>query len=300
VAGSIVSRLKRLLLTTRAGRFVLVGPRALLAVRAARVVPRFGQALAWSVRSREIANFTYDTTRESQLLLAALIAEIARRPTAEIVAYIDELTTHDALAEHVASIAHTRESRWNIDPGFKPGRRLAFYLLARALKPRRVVEAGVDKGLGALLVSRALTLNRAEGHAGDYLGIELDPSKPIPLYERWPERVGQIVRGSSTEILREQVAPIDLFIHDTIPEAGHMTEQLAIVRPLMAPDGVIASTWTTPELIDHALGHGFKLLTHQEETVDHWFPGDRVAFIYGYRGAASDGDKCVTSLDTHV
>jgi len=271
-----------------------------LAVRAARVVPRLGQALAWSVRSREIANFTYDTTRESQLLLAAVIAEISDRPIAQIVTYIDELAADGALAQYVTGMAQARESRWNVDAGFKPGRRLAFYLLARALKPRRVVEAGVDKGLGALLVSRALTLNRAEGHAGDYLGIELDPSKPIPLYERWPDRVGQIVRGSSTDILRKQTEPIDLFIHDTIPEAGHMTKQLATVRPLMASGGVIASTWTTPELIGHALRHDLKLLTHQEETVDHWFPGDRVAFIYGHGGAASDNDKCVTSLDTHV
>jgi len=271
-----------------------------MAMRAARVAPRLGQVLAWSVRSREIANFTYETTRESQLVLAAVVAEIANRPPSEIVGYINELAADRELAEHVADVARAPESRWSVDPGFKPGRRLAFYLLARALKPRRVVEAGVDKGLGALLVSRALTLNRAEGHAGDYLGIELDPSKPIPLYERWPDRVGQIIRGSSTDILRKQAAPIDLFIHDTVPEAGHMTEQLATVRLLMAPVGVIASTWTTPELINHALQHGLKLLTHQEETMDHWFPGDRVAFIYGHGGAASDSDKCVTSLDTHV
>jgi hypothetical protein len=161
------------------------------------------------------------------------------------------------------------------------------------------VEAGVDKGLGALLVSRALTLNRAEGHAGEYLGIELDPTKPIPLYEKWPHRVGAIVRGSSTKILREQTAPIDLFIHDTIPEAGHMTEQLATVRPFMTPSGVIASTWTTPELIGHALRHDLKLLTHQEETVEHWFPGDRVAFIYGY-GITDNKDKGVTSSDARV
>ncbi len=277
----------------------LVAPRALLAVRAARVIPRFGQALAWSVRSREIANFTYDTTRESQLLLGAVIAEISNRPIAEIVAYIDELNADKAIAEHVAGIAQTRDSRWNVDPGFKPGRRLAFYLLARALKPRRVVEAGVDKGLGGLLLSRALTLNRAEGHAGDYLGIELDPAKPIPLYEQWPEKIGHIIRGSSTEILRGQGAPIDLFIHDTIPEAGHMTDQLATVRSLMAPSGVIASTWTTPELIDHALQCNLKLLTHQEELADHWFPGDRIAFIYGY-GIMGNSDKGVTSLDAHV
>ena len=271
-----------------------------MAIRAARVAPRLGQALAWSVRSREIANFTYETTRESQLLLAAVVAEITHRPPSEIVGYIDELAADRELAGHVADIARAPDSRWSVDPGFKPGRRLAFYLLARALKPRRVVEAGVDKGLGALLVSRALALNAAEGRPGDYLGIELDRNKPIPLYERWPGKVGSIVRGSSVDVLSEQTAPIDLFIHDTIPEAGHMAAQLAAVGTRMAGGGVVASTWTTPQLIDHAYRRGLRLLTHQEETVDHWFPGDRVAFVYGYDRKSAAGDKFVTSLDAQV
>lgn len=276
------SRLKRALLTTRAGRIALIGPRALKALQASRVAPQLGRVLAWSVRSREIANFTYETTRESKLLLAGVVAEIAGRPLREVNAYVDELAADTALARHVSAVALAPGSRWHVDPGFLPGRRLAFYLLARSLKPARIVEAGVDKGLGAVLMSRALTLNADEGRPGDYLGLELDAVKPIAVYESYPGKIGRIVRGDALALVRAEPRPIDLFIHDTIAEPGHMKSMLEAVRPLMAPGGVVASTWTTATLIEHALQHGVKLLTHQEETVGHWFPGDRVAFLYGY------------------
>lgn len=285
---SIRSRLKRALLTTRAGRMALVGPRAMMAHKASRVAPQLGRVLAWSLRSRETANFTYETTHESKLLLAGIVAEITGRPLRAVIADVEELGRDRELAGHVAAAALAPDSRWHVDPGFLPGRRLAFYLLARSLKPARIVEAGVDKGLGAVLMSRALTLNAAEGHPGDYLGLELDAEKPITLYEGFPGRIGRIVRGDALALVRADRGPIDLFIHDTIAEAGHMTAMLEAVRPLMAPRGVVASTWTTPTLIEHAVGHGLELLTHQEETAGHWFPGDRVAFLYGY-GVARAG-----------
>ena len=280
------TRLKRLLLGTKAGRVALVAPRVALALRDSRLGPQLAQIMSWGVRSREIGNFTYETTRESKLVLAGVVAEIAKRPIAEIVGYVDELAADQMLAAHVARVSQSA-SPWSTDPGFRPGRRLAFYLLARALKPARVVEAGVDKGLGAVLVCRALALNAADGHHGDYLGLEFDPSKPIPLYETHPERRGRILRGDSVALLGAQSEPVDLFIHDTVPDPAHVRAQLAAASRLLSPRGVIASTWTTPELIDHAIAADARLLTHQEETIDHWFPGDRVGFIFGFPSRAT-------------
>lgn len=276
--------LKRRLLTTRAGRIALVAPRAAMALKSVRLGRRLAQVLAWSVRSREIANFTYRTSAASDHLLAGVVAAVTGRPLAEVQGFADELGTDRELQAHVEAMARAPESRFNVDPGFHPGRRLAFYLLARALKPAHVVEAGVDKGLGAVLLSRALARNAGEGRPGNYLGIELDSAKPIALYESFAARQGRIERGDVLAIIRARATPIDLFIHDTTPEAGHMTAVFDAVQPRMAAGGVIASTWTTPTLIDHARGHDLRILSHQEETVDHWFEGDRVGFVYGFQG----------------
>ncbi len=260
----------------------LVAPRAVAAMKAARLLPRLGQVLDWSVRSREIVNFTYDTTRSSKVILCAAVAEIIGRPIAESLVHLDELEADRDLADYVATANATPEARWQIDPGFRPGRRLAYYLIARGLKPARIVEAGVDKGLGAVLLSRALALNAAGGHPGEYLGIEHDRAKPIALYDGYPGKLGHIVRDDSLAVIRTLTPGIGLFIHDTIADHDHMTAQLEAVAPLMHPRGVLVSTWTTPAVLDHVTRHGLGLLTHQEEPIDHWFPGDRMAFVYGY------------------
>jgi hypothetical protein len=274
--------LKRWMLTTRAGRIALVAPRAALATRQAGIFGSIRRIAGWSIRSRELANFTYATTRDSDRLLAGVMAEIARRPLSEMLTYIDELAADSELADYVVAETSRSENRWSMDPVFLPGRRLAFYLAARALKPALVVEAGVDKGLGAILVSRALARNAAEGHAGDYLGIEYDREKPIPLYANYPGRIGTIVRGDSVEILRGLGRPVSLFIHDTTAAADHMRAQLATVDPMMETSGLIASTWTTESLVDHAVATGRRLLSHQEEPAGHWFRGDRVGFLWGF------------------
>lgn len=66
------------------------------------MLPRLAGALVWSVRSREIVNLTYPTTRESDLLLSALIATIADRPVSEMVAHLDELGADGELAQFVS------------------------------------------------------------------------------------------------------------------------------------------------------------------------------------------------------
>ncbi len=277
---SVKERAKSALLGSALGRAALVVPRAVMAFREARLGSQAGAILRWSLNSRERVNFTYQTTRHSDLLLCAVVAEAAGVEASRVVAWLDELYADTELIAFIDTVARAKKSRHRIDPGFKPGRRLAFYLLVRALKPRHVVEAGVDRGLGALVISRALALNAAEGHPGAYTGIEYSPTKPIPLWEDYPERIGRIVRGDSIEFLDAGTEPIDLFVHDTTSDDTHVETQLHALTPRLSQRGVIASTWTTDRVVEHALAHNLSLLTHQEEPVGHWFKGDRVAILY--------------------
>lgn len=277
---------KSFLLGTAVGRATLVLPRAAMAFRAARILPRIGAVAAWSVRSREVVNFTYSTTRENELLLCATVAQIARRDIRTVIGFRDELFADRELIDYIESLGRRGHARWQIDPGFMPGRRIPFYLLVRCLKPGLVVEAGVDRGLGALLISRALQRNADEGAKGDYLGIELSETKQIQLYDQFPGRIGRIVRGDSVEVVRKLDRQVDFFIHETIPDAGHVEAQLAALMPLLSPRGVIMSPWPTEPFIRHAIERDLGLLTHQEQPLRHWFDGDRITFVFGRgRGA---------------
>ena len=52
------------------------------------------------------------------------------------------------------------------------GRRLGWYAFIRVIKPKVVIETGVDKGLGSILLCSALLRNKEEGFEGKYYGTD--------------------------------------------------------------------------------------------------------------------------------
>src|SRR5690606_983731 len=89
------------------------------------------------------------------------------------------------------------------------------------LKPRCVVETGLDKGHGAVLLCAALQRNAAEGaRHGQYYGTDINPaagyllSGPYAMY-------GKILVGDSIASLKTLTDPIDLFINDSDHSADY-------------------------------------------------------------------------------
>jgi hypothetical protein len=270
---------KRKLTGTAFGRLLMIAPRLAFAIRDGVAAP-LTAIFPWLVSSREIGNWTYDTTSENKLVLCSTISIVSGVDVDTVIGYCDELYGDDDLKEYLKSAVAASSEKWQMDPGFKPGRRLAYYLLARALKPKLVVEAGVDKGLTSILVSRALELNAREGRDGRYIGIEYSQTKPIDVYRRYPGQKGPIETGDSIAFLEKFKGAIDLFIHETLATAGHMRAQLAAVEDKMSPNGVIASGWTTAAGIDYALRKRLRVLVHKDEPVAHWHSGSRVLIIF--------------------
>ena len=77
-----------------------------------------------------------------------------------------------------------------------------------------MIETGVDKGLGSVVVCAALLRNRAEGAPGNYLGTDIRPEAGALLTGPYAE-VGRILYGDSIGSLETVTGPIDLFINDS-------------------------------------------------------------------------------------
>jgi hypothetical protein len=75
-----------------------------------------------------------------------------------------------------------------------------WYAFVRILS-RVVVETGVDKGLGSVLLCAALMRNRAEGFPGQYLGTDINPDAGFLLAEPY-NGVGGILYGDSIQSLQ--------------------------------------------------------------------------------------------------
>jgi predicted O-methyltransferase YrrM len=119
------------------------------------------------------------------------------------------------------------------------------WCLARHLRPHRIVETGVARGLTTRVLLEALERN---GRGGLW-SIDLPPllarelakdtgaAVPEHLHERWT-----LLRGSSRRLLPGLLASlgqIDLFVHDSMHTARNLRFELEHVWPALEPGGAM-------------------------------------------------------------
>src|SRR5262249_22892648 len=124
------------------------------------------------------------------------------------------------------------------DPEPRLGRRLGWYALVRVLKPRVVVETGVDKGLGGVALCAALLRNESEGYPGLYYGIDINDRAGWLISGRY-KSVGKVLYGDSIESLKKLDVPIDFFISDSDHSAEYEYAEYQTVKHKLSIEAVI-------------------------------------------------------------
>jgi hypothetical protein len=119
------------------------------------------------------------------------------------------------------------------------------WCLARHLRPERVVETGVARGLTTRVLLEALVRNGS----GRLWSIDLPPLLETGLAEETaaavPERLRDrwtLIRGSSRRMLPRLVSElgrIDLFVHDSMHTARNLRFELERVWPTLTPGGAV-------------------------------------------------------------
>lgn len=228
----------------------------------------------WLVRSRETTNFTYDLDDLNKRYLAAFVAQITNTSITQIDGYLEEILTDDELRGHIR--ARTLQSPFAryADAEARYGRRIGWYAVVRAVKPRVIVETGVDKGLGACVLTAALRRNETEGHPGRYFGTDRCPTAGFLLDGDYA-RFGEVLCGDSVESLRSFDHEIDVFINDSDHSHAYEQSEYSTVcdrlsdRALILGDNAHASD----ALLDFARRTNRSFLYFQEKPRAHWYPG---------------------------
>lgn len=277
---TMIDKIKKHLKSTWIGHILLLPHRFIYAITASNVIFKIRRIFFWTFRSYEIGAGNYETKEENQLELCATISVVSKCQISEILKFRDEINNDINIKKIVREAIISSEERYFHDTPKNYGRRLKFYLLVRALKPGLVVEAGVDRGLGALLINKALERNISEGYPGEYLGIEIESGKNSFFFHRGEITTGCITYGDSIVSLRNLRKPVDLFIHETISKKEHIIEQLNIINDKISIAGVITLPWSTPEVFEFASANKWNLLTHQDKPLNHWYDGSRNTFLY--------------------
>jgi hypothetical protein len=270
-------------------RTPVVGPLALFVGRARMALRYYYEPLSnlvrWLFRSKETTNLTYDLDTDNKHYLTSMIAHVLNCEYSTIAGFIDEIETDEALKKHIADVIAESPLGVVADREVRFGRRVGWYAFARAMKPALVVETGVDKGLGACVLTAALMRNRDEGYEGRYYGTDINPEAGYLLSGNYSE-LGRILYGDSLQTLEKLDGPIDLFINDSDHSADYEAAEYEAVARKLSEGAVILgdNSHVTGRLLDFSLNNRRQFIFFAEKPSGHWYPGGGIGISFRRRG----------------
>lgn len=216
-------------------------------------------------------NYTYPIANEDGLV--QWVSEVAACDAAEAAKNVAEPSRDRVLSER---LLRATEGHWlwtKRSPDF--GKRLGWYALARALKPKLVIEVGVHDGLGSLLLLRAVERNGTEGHPGRLVSFDVNPAAGwlVRSHPAWDLKFESSSEGLPR--LLSEINLVDLCIYDGWHSyQAERTDFERIVQHL-GPNGVLLSddAQVTNALAETATAHDLDYFAFQEIPVDHFYPG---------------------------
>jgi predicted O-methyltransferase YrrM len=261
------------------GRVLLVPWRLRNALRTS--CPPVGQALVWALRSREHYNYSYDLQPLNLQYLASFVSVVTGQPFDAVQGYLREIESDQRLKEHVVALNRQHKERYVADAEARFGRRMGWYAIVRAIKPRLVVETGVDKGLGSVAIAAALMRNVADGHPGRLLGLDINPNAGYLLAKPYTQ-VGEVLYGDSLASIGSLQEKVDFFIHDSDHAAEHERNEFKVVESKLSPNALVLSDNAdcTDELLNFARRTGRQFLFFAEKPKNHWWPGDGIGIAF--------------------
>jgi hypothetical protein len=270
---------KTWLKTSGLGRLLLVPYRLFYAL--SYYWPMIRQIGPWLIHSREIDNFNYDVTGNSKEYTAAIVAMATGIPWQEAAGYVAEFEASlDDLHSHVRVHSVQRSDRFTSDANAMPGRRLIYYVLVRAHKPKIIVEAGVAGGLGTCILASAVQQNSAEGFAGRIYSVDLNPSSGSLIQPPF-DRFVTFAKGDICGFLEANSPPaIDLYIHDTSCGPALENREFELIEGRTSENCIFLSAWHTRRLMDFARRLSRNYLMFCDQPLNHWYPGSRMGLVF--------------------
>ncbi len=238
------------------------------------------RVLRWWVSSRETTNHTYHLSDLSRRYLEQFLSDATGATLSDVRRFMDELEADQDLAIHIRN--GIKDSGWGYkaDLDIRYGKRLGWYALVRILKPKVVIETGVDKGLGSVVLAAALKRNVSEGYPGRYFGTDINPRAGYLLSGSYAD-YGQILYGDSISSLQAFEQPIDLFINDSDHSADYEAQEYVAIAHKLAPNAVVAgdNCEVTDALCVFAEKSNKRFVFWREEPANHWFSGGGIGLM---------------------
>lgn len=245
------------------------------------VLVTFGRYIKWLFLSKETTNLTYHLRGDNLIYLRHFIATVTGKTYKEIDYLFNEILEDDAFYKHVQDLSQNGPDAFKSDKEVRLARRVGWYAIIRAIKPKLVIETGVDKGLGSCVIGAALLRNKSEGFEGTYYGTDINPNAGF-LFKSPYDQVGKILYGDSIESLKKMNETIDVFINDSDHSENYEADEYETIKNQLSASAYIIAdnAHCNTKLHEFALKTNRKFLFFQEVLKDHWYSGASIAVAF--------------------
>jgi hypothetical protein len=230
--------------------------------------------IVWIFTSRADSNFSYALTERCKINLAASLASLLHKDYAEIIGYFCEIETDEDFSSHLRRLWLKHPERYRTDKAPLVGRRMVWYAIARAVKPKILIETGVDQGIGAVVLCAAISRNAAEGYPGQYYGTDINRNAGYFLQPPY-SHFGRILYGDSLMSLGYLSETVDLFINDSDHSEDYERAEYELIKHKLSPTAIVLgdNSHVTSRLAEFSIGEGRKFVFLSEEPAEHWYRG---------------------------
>ena len=236
------------------------------------LLPSLSRSFSWALKKSEDSNFYYGLTERNFRHLMHFVAGVTAKSPSQILEYMEELQNSSKYTEAVEKFRSRNKDQSGTT--MEPGRRLGWYALIRALKPKVVLETGVHQGVGALAICLALEKNAAEGHLASYVGTDINP-KAGGLIAELGFSFATVLIGDSIDSINQLTDQIDIYISDSDHSEGYEFDELIAASNKLSKSAVVISdnAHATDVLENWSISEGRQFSFFGERPKNHWYPG---------------------------
>ncbi len=233
----------------------------------------------WVPKHTEDANFYYRLAPLNRHHLAHAISSVTRAPVDQVMNLFDELEGDRLLRDHFITGIQALDLPRDITIEY--GRRIGWYAFVRILRPRVVVETGVDLGVGACILASALLRNAETGHEGRYFGTEIRPDAG-QLFNGKYASVGEIIYGDSIASLNSFPPTIDLFVNDSDHSPDYEYLEYVTIRDRLSSRAIVLgdNCHVTDSLSRFSRESSRDFIFFSEKPENHWYPGAGIGISF--------------------
>ena len=210
-------------------------------IRANAVLPRLWNTVTetfrWIWKTNEVTNFDYYISPQSKNYGIILLSQILQKDVEELEGYALEIENDQELFQSLSENVARSPIRGILRKNPVLGRRVFWYVIVRATKPRIVVETGTDKSLGTAILARALQKNGT----GEVYTVDIVQPRGYLQDQGRLNLPIKFITMDSHEFLSNTSVEIDIFLHDSNHEYNYELEEYSRAFEKLSDEGILLS-----------------------------------------------------------